>query len=314
MKNIGLVASGGGYRSFYTAGVLVWLKQHNVPIVHCTSTSSGNNMVLDYLLWDPENEALPPTLTKTLRLSVRDIFDVFSNFLGLQPALIPNGSHVFTVSKTRCKNALQLNKPARLATLENQLKTVKWDIGTTNLTRRECELFRINDILTEIDEEALDRFMDVFIAGITTIPHFKAMKIDGDYYLEGGYTDNTPLRPLFENPEVDEIVAIDFTNYDYHVELEKLYRKNIMVFAVNSIDMNLLVNNIQYGLPNRAILSQAIFINQLLETLEKPSLEIGGKTYYHKPLRILTPDNLESMTISSRDMRARKRILCPGTG
>jgi predicted acylesterase/phospholipase RssA len=312
MKRYGFVASGGGYRSFYTAGVLVWLKKNNIPIVHCTSTSSGNNMVLDYLLWDPENETLPPTLTKTLRLSVKDIFDVFSNFLGLQPALIPNGSHMFTVNKKRCKNSLQLNKPARLETLAENLKAIQWDIGTTNLTKREGQLFRVNDILVEIDDQTLDRFMDVFIAGITTIPYFKAIKIEGDYYLEGGYTDNTPLRPLFENPDVDEIVAIDFTNYDYHAELDKLYRKNLMVFALNSIDMNLLVNNIQYGLPNRTILSQAIFINQLLEALDKPSLDIDGKTYYHKPLHILTPENLESMTISSRDMRAQKDYFAQG--
>ncbi|MGD8243754.1 MAG: hypothetical protein PVI63_01010, partial [Anaerolineae bacterium] len=93
-----MVASGGGYRSFYTAGVLVWLRQHNVPVVHITSTSSGNNIVLDYLLWDWDREELPPVLTQTIRLSFKDIFDVFSNFAGLQPVLMPNGSHLFTIS------------------------------------------------------------------------------------------------------------------------------------------------------------------------------------------------------------------------
>jgi predicted acylesterase/phospholipase RssA len=99
MKNYGFVASGGGYRSFYTEGALVWLKQHDIPVVHLTSTSSGNNIVLDYLMWDAKNEELPPILTQTLRLSVRDVFNVFSNFLGLRPSLMPNGSHLFTVNK-----------------------------------------------------------------------------------------------------------------------------------------------------------------------------------------------------------------------
>jgi predicted acylesterase/phospholipase RssA len=306
MKKYGLVASGGGYRSFYTAGVLVWLKKHDIPIVHCTSTSSGNNMVLDYLLWDWEMEELPPTLTKTFRLNVRDIFEVFTNFLGLQPALIPNGSHLFTVNKERCKNGLLLNDHARRNLLKRHLQTVQWDIGTTNLTQRKNELFRVNHLLGEVDDASLNNFMDVFIAGITTIPYFKAIKINGNYYLEGGYTDNTPLRPLFENPEVDEIVAIDFTDYDYHAEIESLYKKNMLVFALNTIDMNLLISNIQWGLPNKAILSQAIFINQLLETNGESSMDIGGKTYYHKPLHILTPKNLESMTISTRDMTAQR--------
>ena len=42
MTRYGFVASGGGYRSFYTAGALVWLKRNNVPVVHIASTSSGS--------------------------------------------------------------------------------------------------------------------------------------------------------------------------------------------------------------------------------------------------------------------------------
>jgi predicted acylesterase/phospholipase RssA len=148
--------------------------------------------------------------------------------------------------------------------------------------------------------------MDVFIAGITTIPYFKAIKMDDQYYLEGGYIDNTPLRALFEDPEVDEIIAVDFTDYDYHAAIEEAYSKWSLVFMANSIDMHLLVSDIQWGLPNMAILSQAAFINRLLETLERPSIEIGGKTYYYKPLRVLRPKNLKSMTVSLKDATAQK--------
>ncbi len=307
MKRYGLVASGGGYRSFYTAGALVWLKQNGIPVVHITSTSSGNNIVLDYLLWDWANEALPPVLTQTLRLSFKDIFDVFSNFAGLQPAFMPNGSHLFTVSKSRCRRALQLDDATRRDLLASHLESVKWDIMTTNLTARSSEMFRVNDILANVDNAALDRFMDVFIAGITTIPYFRAGKVDDQYYLEGGYIDNTPLRALFENPEVDEIIAIDFTDYDYHAALDKAYNKLSLVMLTNSIDMNLLVSDIQWNLPNTNILSQAVFINQLLESLGKPSIEVGGKIYHHKPFHILRPKSLESMTVSLRDAKAQKQ-------
>jgi hypothetical protein len=125
VRNLGLVASGGGYRSFYTSGALVWLKRHDVPVLHITSTSSGNNIVLDYLLWDWKGEDLPPILT-------------------------------------------------------------------------------------------------------------------------------------------------------------------------------------QWSLPNTSVLSQAIFINHLLETLDRPSIEVAGKTYHYKPLHILRPRNLESMTVSLKDVRAQK--------
>jgi predicted acylesterase/phospholipase RssA len=174
------------------------------------------------------------------------------------------------------------------------------------VTRRKSERFKINEVLTTIDKASLDRFMDIFIAGITTIPYFKAIKMDDQYYLEGGYTDNTPLRSLFENPEVEEIIAVDFTDYDFHAELDKIYRQNPLMLALNGIEMNLLVNNLQWNLPNSAVLSQAVFINQLLQSLNQPSLEVAGKTYTYKPLHILKPKNLESMTVALEDVTAQK--------
>lgn len=306
MKKFGFVASGGGYRSFYTAGVLVWLRQHDIPVVHMTSTSSGNNMVLDYLLWNWAKEDLPPTLSKTFRLNIKDIVEVFSNFLGLQPALMPNGSHLFTVNKGRTRKSLLLDNAERKALLTQHLQTTKWDISTTNLTQRKNELFRVNDILSRFDDASIDRFMDIFIAGISAMPYFKAVQMNGDYYVEGGYTDNTPLRPLFDNPEVDEIIVIDFTDYDYHAELDRIYEKNLLMMTLNSIDMNLLMGNIQWGLPNKAILSQAVMVNEIIESIGKQSIQVGNKTYYRKPLRILAPYNLESMTISLKNMTSQK--------
>ncbi|MGD2176734.1 MAG: hypothetical protein PVG71_02820, partial [Anaerolineae bacterium] len=88
--------------------------------------------------------------------------------------------------------------------------------------------------------------------------------------------------------------------------LENAYRKASLVFLATSIDMNLLVSDIQWSLPNTSVLSQATFINQLLAALDRPSIEIAGKTYYHKPLHILRPNNLESMTVSLKDARAQK--------
>lgn len=306
MKNYGLVASGGGYRSFYTAGVLVWLMKNEIPLSHLTSTSSGNNIVLDYLLWDWEEEELPPVLTKTLRLSFSDIYDVFKNFAGLKPAIIPTGSYLFQVNKNSTRKSLLLDDPKRRKLLSKHLKKLSWDILVTNLTQRKSQLFRINEILKKVDDQSLDEFMDVFIAGITTIPYFEAVKIDDEFYLEGGYIDNTPLRSLFEDPDVDEILVVDFTNYDFHTALANSYKSTMLTYALNTINMNLLVNDIQWCLPNTSILAQARFINELLQTLEKTSIDVGDKTYYYKPLHVLTPVNLESMTISLKEMRAQK--------
>jgi predicted acylesterase/phospholipase RssA len=307
MTNYGFVASGGGYRSFYTAGALVWLKKHDIPIVHIASTSSGNNITIDYLLWDMPAEDLPPVLTRTMRLSVTDIFQVFSNFLGLRPSLLPSGSHLFTVDKDNCRKSLELDDPHRRSVLAQALRTVRWDILATNLTKRESRYFKVNDILKSIDDQSLSVFMDAFLAGITTIPYFKAIMIDGDYYVEGGYLDNTPLASIFQDPEVDEIIACDFTDYDYHAELEKIYRSTMFSLPFTSIDTHLLVSDIQLTLPNRRIFAQAEVINRMLERMRKSSVEVGGRTYYRKPIHVLRPKNLESMTISLKDATAQKR-------
>jgi predicted acylesterase/phospholipase RssA len=307
MKKYGFAASGGGYRSFYTEGALVWLRQNGIKVSHITSTSSGNNIALDYLLWDPDKEELPPVLTRTLRLSAGDIFHVFKNFLGLRPSLVPNGSHLFTVNKDSCRKSLTLDEPARREVLSKSLDAVHWEVFTTNLTKREGRSFWVNEILSEMNPGNLDRFMDVFLAGITTIPYFKAIEIDGDYYLEGGYLDNTPLRTMFEDPEVDEIIAVDFTDYDYHNELKTLYSTQVFTLPLNSIDMYLLVSDIQLSLPNIKIFTEANRINRMLEAMGKKSLELDGKTFYHKPIHILKPKNLESMTISLKDSTIQKQ-------
>lgn len=306
MTRYGFVASGGGYRSFYTCGALVWLAQQGMSVTHITSTSSGNNIVLDYLMWDRKAEALPPTLTKTLRLSIKDIASVFANFLGLRPALLPNGSYLFTVDRDSTRKSLLLDDPARRAQLTASLKDTAWSIATTNLSKRRSECFAVRDLLPTVDDASLERFMDVFLAGITTVPYFKAISIGGDYYLEGGYTDNTPLRPVFDNPEVDEIIAVDFTDYDYHRELERIYQKNLLMLPMNSIDMYLLTADLGLTLPNAHVLAEARRINALIAASKRKTLTADGKTYHAKPLHILRPKNLESMTVSLKHSAIQK--------
>jgi len=276
-------------------------------VVHIASTSSGNNITLDYLLWDKNAEELPPVLTRTMRLGVKDIFHVFSNFLGLRPQLLPTGSHLFTVDKDSCRKALLLDDPKRQAILADALQRVRWEISTTNLTKRAKQGFSVNEILRDFDAASISRFMDVFLAGITTIPYFKAITIDGDYFIEGGYLDNTPLAGIFQNPDVDEIIAVDFTDYDYHRELEKMYRSTIFTLPVTSIDTHLLVSDLELTLPNKRIFAQAELVNRMLEAMGKKSIDIEGRTWWRKPIHVLRPHNLESMTISLKDATAQKR-------
>jgi len=247
-----------------------------------------------------------------MRLSVTDIAHVFGNFLGLKPSFLPNGTFLFTVDKDRCRRSLGLDKDERRTTLHQNLKSTNWDINTTNLSRRRKEHFRVNEILAKVDDESLDRFMDVFLAGITTIPYFKAPIMNGDYHLEGGYMDNTPLRRMFEDPEVDEIIAVDFTNYDYAAELEKIYATYSITLPFNSIDMFLLVSDIELTLPNIAVLENAQRINQLLKATKRKTIDLEGKRYWHKPIHILKPANLEAMTVSFKHRAIQKEYFEQG--
>ena len=306
MKKYGFVASGGGYRSFYTEGALVWLQKNDVPVVHLTSTSSGCNIVLDYLMWDAAKEELPPVLSKTLRLNFKDAFDVLANFLGLRPSLLPNGAFLLKVDKKRCRKSLLLDEADRKATLLRRLDSARWDIVASNLTKRRAEYFNANEMLANADESSIDRFMDVFLAGITTIPYFAAIKMNDDYFVEGGYIDNVPLRTLFEDTNVDEIIAVDFTDRDYHSDIDKIYGKNPLMLLLNSIDMNLLVTDIQMNLAGIGILRQAMLINRVIQASGRTSMEIDGTTYHFKPIHVLRPQNLKSMTISLADTSLQK--------
>jgi predicted acylesterase/phospholipase RssA len=109
---------------------------------------------------------------------------------------------------------LLLDEPQRRALLKQHLAAVHWDIFATNLTQHKKHSFRVNEILSEINDATLSHFMEVFLAGTTTLPYFKAITIGQEFYVEGSYLDNTPMRTLFEDPNVDEIVTIDFTDYD----------------------------------------------------------------------------------------------------
>ena len=221
--------------------------------------------------------------------------------------MLPAGTHLFTVDKSTCRKSLLLDDPQRREVLSEHLGAVKWDILATNLAKHEKHRFPVDEILSEINDASLSRFMDAFLAGITTIPYFKAILVEDEYYVEGGYLDNTPMRSLFEDPDVDEIIAIDFTDYDYQTELEKLYRKQMITLPFNSIDMLLLSSDMELCLPNKKIFSQARLLNNLLAAFGKDSVEIEDRTYYRKPLHILRPKNLESMTISLKDSTAQKK-------
>ena len=76
--------------------------------------------------------------------------------------------------------------------------------------------------------------------------------------------------------------------------------------------MLLLSSDMQLSLPNKKILAQAVLLNNLLSAFGEHAVEIEGRTYYRKPLHILRPKNLESMTISLEGQHRANEVFRAG--
>jgi predicted acylesterase/phospholipase RssA len=149
--------------------------------------------------------------------------------------------------------------------------------------------------------------MDAFLAGITTIPYFKAISIDGDYFIEGGYLDNTPLAHAVRRRRGRRNHCRRLHRLRLSPRTRQALQSSTFSLPFTSIDTHLLVSDMQLSLPNTRVFAQAKLINDMLKAMGKKSVDIDGKRYYAKPLHVLRPKDLESMTISLKDSSAQKR-------
>jgi predicted patatin/cPLA2 family phospholipase len=152
-----------------------------------------------------------------------------------------------------------------------------------------------------LEEEDYHQARNILYATSSTIPLTKAPKINGKYYIDGGYTKNSPLKSIFMNTDVKSILLIDFTNYrEYDNKFDRCYSPNPMRFFDNFLEMQELSLQISFDACNKTQLESALFLNNLISQLDQQVLKVKNQTYVYKEIFTLKPENLEMNPLHPR--------------
>ena len=189
-----LVLSGGGAKGAYELGVYKALKKLGIKIDIITGTSIGalNGAVLstgDYnkakRLW--------------LKMSSSEVF----NYTFKSSAEYPK------IAKDIIKNkGLSFDKASEVLSSvldEDKIRKSKIDFGLVTFNLKN----RVPKVLTK-DQIPKGKLVSYILASATCFPMVEMKKIDGEYYVDGGYYDNLPIN-LAIDMGADEIIAVDLS-------------------------------------------------------------------------------------------------------
>jgi predicted acylesterase/phospholipase RssA len=264
------------------------LKKYKFNIRHITASSGGATAgALPYLAARDEKDIEEFTLRMIGRQS---FFSLKRGFL--TPSFFnTSGGYMLEMDKTFIHD--ELKQFSQMETFIDNLKKIRLDISVTNITGKvENEMIHFNPIILEEDD--YEKAFHFLHATICTIPLTKAPKINGTYYIDGGYSKNTPMKNLFHNPDVKSIIIIDYTNYQkYSQTIDECYRPNPFNFFENLSEMQELAMQISFDACNRTQLESALFLNNLIKDSPKQQLTIKGKSYVYKEIFSLSPVNVE---------------------
>lgn len=102
------------------------------------------------------------------------------------------------------------------------------------------------------------------------------------------------MKNLFMNPDVKEMILIDFTHYQkYDDTIDKCYQPNPIRFMDNFIEMQELSMQISFDACNKTQLESALFLNNLISETKKQVLTVNKKSYVYKKIHALEPKDLE---------------------
>ncbi|UBM59654.1 patatin-like phospholipase family protein [Marinilongibacter aquaticus] len=176
-KKIGLCLSGGGARGFAHLGVLQALDELNIPIAKISGASAGAFAAAFYAGGYAPKEALDIILQRG-----------FWQYVGIAP----NRWGLLSLEKTR--RVLEELFP------ENAFEKLNIPIAicATNIGKGKPEYFEKGQLVKPI------------LASAAIPALFKPVKIEGNYYLDGGLTNNMPLKPL---KKCDFTIAVNITPF-----------------------------------------------------------------------------------------------------
>lgn len=211
-----IVLSGGGAKGSYEIGVWKALRKLNINYDIVTGTSVGalNGALMvqkDFL----------KALFLWYNLDYDDIFEVKKDY---------NKDDIHKLYKDGI-----LSGGVDISHLENTInkyinvnKFFKSDINFGLITVKVPSMKNIKMTKKELNKNNLK---DYLVASASCFPAFKLKKIDNEYYIDGGFSDNMPINLAVEMG-ADEIIAVDLDeigikrNLKYNVDVTYITPKN----------------------------------------------------------------------------------------
>jgi len=250
-KGYALALGGGGTRGSYEIGVWEYLREIELPIRSIAGTSIGsvNGAMMVQKDFEQAKEAwlsidisliLESIERQEKKRSEKQDLSFFANLGGDLPAL----------SRHIIENGGLDTKPMRnfLSRIIDEEAVRRSDIDYTltamDITNFEPKYFHIRDI-------PQGQLLDYILASCS-VPIFKLPEIDGIKYADGGFHDNIPVGPLYQQG-FEDIVAVDLSGLGYNRTLHTkgahlLHIKNSeSLGATFQFDLSLVKRNMKLG-------------------------------------------------------------------
>lgn len=278
MQKVGLVLEGGSLRGLYSAGVLDVMMDNNIEIDCIVGTSAGALFGPNYF----SNQR-----GRAIRYNKRFCKDRRNiSFL----------SFLFTGNIVNKKFAYyKITKELDVFDNETFIKSGKeLYVTATNIDTSECEYFKINDVIKDMEK----------LRATSAIPIVtRPVKIDDNYYLDGGISDSIPVKKCLELG-CDKVIVILTQPIDY--------KKKII--SKKKIKMIKLIFK-KYPKLIKRIMNRHNEYNECIKYISE--LEKEGKVFAIRPSENLNidliernPNKLESVyQIGIKDMKNKMKKL-----
>jgi len=261
-----LVMSGGGSKGAFQTGVLKHLLgdlEKHYDSISGVSVGAINAAYLGMFKKGQEKECIENLEKFWNNLSTKDIYVGWVNlpkpfyYLGYLVSLFKSSLYNSTPLENLIKNNYNLKK------LSLSGKTVR--VGAVSVNTGKYRLF----------DQTYENFIDAILASSSFPMAFKPIKIEGEFWTDGGVKEITPLKSAFLEKDIDEIDVImtspkgeGIRNYEKPPKLLKLGPRILDIMSEEILDNDL---------------DKALKINELIRN----GVVIPGKKYV--PINIYRP-------------------------
>lgn len=182
MQKVGLVLEGGSLRGLYSAGVMDIMMDNNIEIDCIVGTSAGALFGPNYFT---KQRGRAIRYNKRFCKDRRNISFLSFIFTG----------NIVNKKFAYYKITQKLDKFDNEAFIKSKKELY---ITATNIKTAECEYFKINDVIKDMEK----------LRATSAIPIVtRPVKIENDYYLDGGISDSIPIKKCMEL-NCDKIIVV----------------------------------------------------------------------------------------------------------